>query len=69
LMHHIRWVVERRSAEGSLSRSKGENGTALISLGSDGPPLVPKGLNTPHTLSAARYESGLDNSPQVSSDG
>lgn len=23
-----------------------------------------RGLNTPHTLSAARYESGLDNSPQ-----
>ena len=25
---------------------------------------MPLGQNTPHTLSAARYESGLDNSPQ-----
>ena len=58
------WVVERRSAEGSLGAGLSGGRTALISLGSDGPPLVREGLNTPHTLSAARYESGLDNSPQ-----
>ena len=51
------WVAARRTAEGSLADASGR--TALVSLGSDGPPLVPEGLNTPHTLSAARYESGL----------
>ena len=55
---------ERRAAQGSLGEGKPGGTTALISLGSDGPPLVPLGQNTPHTLSAARYESGLDNSPQ-----
>lgn len=58
------WVADRRSSEGSLGLGRPAGKTALISLGSDGPPLVPRGLNTPHTLSAARYESGLDNSPQ-----
>ena len=58
------WVQARRSSEGSLALQSPSGATALISLGSDGPPLVPQGLNTPHTLSAARYESGLDNSPQ-----
>lgn len=58
------WVQARRSSEGSLAHHRPSGTTALISLGSDGPPLVPQGLNTPHTLSAARYESGLDNSPQ-----
>ena len=58
------WVWDRRTAEGSLGIGNPDGKTALISLGSDGPPLVPDGLNTPHTLSAARYESGLDNSPQ-----
>ena len=32
-----------------------------MSLGSEA--TLPPGLNTPHTLAAARYESGLDNSP------
>lgn len=58
------WVQARRSSEGILGLHHPSGTTALISLGSDGPPLVPTGLNTPHTLSAARYESGLDNSPQ-----
>ena len=58
------WVADRRYSEGSLGLRKPLGKTALVSLGSDGPPLVPRGLNTPHTLSAARYESGLDNSPQ-----
>ena len=58
------WIWERRTAEGVLGHGRPGGKTALISLGSDGPPLVPEGLNTPHTLSAARYESGLDNSPQ-----
>ena len=58
------WVWDARTAEGSLGVGHSGGKTALISLGSDGPPKVPLGLNTPHTLSAARYESGLDNSPQ-----
>ena len=58
------WIWDARTAEGSLGAGLPGGKTALISLGSDGPPLVPLGLNTPHTLSAARYESGLDNSPQ-----
>jgi hypothetical protein len=58
------WTWDARIAEGSLGAGLPDGKTALISLGSDGPPLVPLGLNTPHTLSAARYESGLDNSPQ-----
>lgn len=56
------WVHERRSAEGSLALKELGGKTALVSLGSDA--TVPAGLNTPHTLAACRYESGLDNSPQ-----
>jgi hypothetical protein len=56
------WVHRRRSAEGSLGVGMAGGQTALVSLGSDA--TNPPGLNTPHTVAAARYESGLDNSPQ-----
>jgi hypothetical protein len=58
------WVWRRRRAEGVLSTS--EDGSNLISLGSDD--THPPGLNTPHTLAASRYESGLDNSPMYDGD-
>ena len=56
------WVHARRRGVGMLAQDQPDNRSALISLGSDA--TVPPGLNTPHTLAAARYESGLDNSPQ-----
>ena len=56
------WVHERRSAEGILGAGRPGGKTALVSLGSDA--TTPPGQNTPHTLAASRYESGLDNSPQ-----
>eukprot|EP00756_Hemistasia_phaeocysticola_P043525 Hpha_TRINITY_DN17106_c0_g1::TRINITY_DN17106_c0_g1_i1::g.146806::m.146806 len=56
------WVRDRRAAEGVLGAGLPGGRSALISLGSDN--TTPPGQNTPHTLAAARYESGLDNSPQ-----
>ena len=61
LLNWNSWMWTHRQAEGVLdSKSKGIRSN-LISLGSDA--TIPPGLNTPHTLAASRYESGLDNSP------
>ena len=51
------WAERRAPALDSDAAADG----VLLSLGSSA--TNPAGLNTPHTLAAARYESGLDNSP------
>ena len=58
------WFFKFRRNGGVLAQADGL--ADAISLGSND--VSPKGLNTPHTLAAARYESGLDNSPQYDGD-
>jgi len=61
------WSWRHRRSEGVLAAGETDGQVALISLGSDA--TVPPGQNAPHTLAAARYESGLDNSPMYDNPG
>lgn len=60
------WFYSYRRNVGVLAAKGAEGLSDAISLGSND--VSPGGLNTPHTLAAARYESGLDNSPQYDGD-
>ena len=60
------WFDTHRRNWGVLAAGGAGGRADAISLGSDD--TSPPGLNTPHTLAAARYESGLDNSPQYDGD-
>ena len=60
------WFHAARRNVGVLAALGADGLADAISLGSDD--TSPPGLNTPHTLAAARYESGLDNSPQYDGD-
>lgn len=60
------WFHAHRRNVGVLAEGGADGLADVISLGSDA--TDPPGLNTPHTLAAARYESGLDNSPQYDGD-
>ena len=60
------WSHDTRRNTGVLAPGGADGLADAISLGSGA--TSPAGLNTPHTLAAARYESGLDNSPQYDGD-
>jgi hypothetical protein len=61
------WFYRSRRAEvGVLAPGGAGHRADAISLGSNAG--SPPGLDTPHTLAAARYESGLDNSGQYDGD-
>jgi hypothetical protein len=61
------WFDRYRRSDAGVLAAGGAGGSAdALSLGSNA--VSPGGLNTPHTLAAARYESGLDNSPQYDGD-
>jgi hypothetical protein len=60
------WFDSTRRNGGVLAASGAGGRADAISLGSGA--TSPAGLNTPNTLAAARYESGLDNSPQYDGD-
>ena len=60
------WFHASRRNVGALAAGGADGLSDAISLGSGD--TSPPGLNTPHTLAASRYESGLDNSPQYDGD-
>ena len=60
------WFHAHRRNGGVLAAGGADGLADVISLGSDA--TSPPGRDTPHTLAAARYESGLDNSPQYDGD-